>query len=259
MPDFSAIVDNATLKANAYNLNIRRYADNAPPHEPHDVRAHVLGGVPKAEIAVKTPLFAAHGFDPLDLFVERDALYMDFRAGIASQQALKPLIERNPGITAQEAALRAQFASWWQEHRGHITALVGSQSLVGLRQELLDSFIQSLETLGVLDVFHVHGIIAGFWNQTQYEFLAFGFYRHRRFINDFCQHFSDQLRQGFRIRQPPKPLRQCPPVQRFTNWPIRSNASPASGRVGPNKCQTCSNSGQVSSSAGEPAALALFT
>ncbi len=90
-------------------------------------------------------------------------------------------------------------------------------------------------------------------------FLAFGFYRHRRFINDFCQHFSDQLWQGFRIRQPPKPLRQCPPVQRFTNWPIRSNASPASGRVGPNKCQTCSNSGQVSSSAGEPAALALFT
>jgi len=50
-PGFSAIVDTATLKANAYNLNIRRYADNAPPPEPHDVRAHLLGGVPKAEVA----------------------------------------------------------------------------------------------------------------------------------------------------------------------------------------------------------------
>jgi type I restriction enzyme M protein len=50
-------VDNATLKANDYNLNIRRYADNAPPPEPHDVRAHLVGGVPKAEVAAKAALF----------------------------------------------------------------------------------------------------------------------------------------------------------------------------------------------------------
>ena len=33
--------------ANDDNLNIRRYADNAPPPEPHDVRAHLHGGVPR--------------------------------------------------------------------------------------------------------------------------------------------------------------------------------------------------------------------
>ena len=33
-----------------YNCNIRRYVDNAPPPEPHDVRAHLHGGVPVAEI-----------------------------------------------------------------------------------------------------------------------------------------------------------------------------------------------------------------
>jgi type I restriction enzyme M protein len=35
---------------NDHNANIRRYADNAPPPEPQDVRAHLLGGVPMAEI-----------------------------------------------------------------------------------------------------------------------------------------------------------------------------------------------------------------
>ena len=40
-------------RENDYNLNIRRYADNAPPPEPHDVRAHLLGGVPKAEVEAK--------------------------------------------------------------------------------------------------------------------------------------------------------------------------------------------------------------
>ena len=32
------------------NCNIRRYVDNAPPPEPHDVRAHLHGGVPVVEI-----------------------------------------------------------------------------------------------------------------------------------------------------------------------------------------------------------------
>jgi type I restriction enzyme M protein len=36
--------------ANDWNLNIRRYVDNSPPPEPHDVRAHLLGGVPVAEV-----------------------------------------------------------------------------------------------------------------------------------------------------------------------------------------------------------------
>ena len=34
------------IEAEAGNLNIRRYADSSPPPEPHDVRAHLHGGVP---------------------------------------------------------------------------------------------------------------------------------------------------------------------------------------------------------------------
>ncbi|MCA9517851.1 MAG: N-6 DNA methylase, partial [Myxococcales bacterium] len=59
IPGFAAVVSHADLADNDYNLNIRRYADNAPPPEPHDVRAHLLGGVPKAEVAAKAELFAA--------------------------------------------------------------------------------------------------------------------------------------------------------------------------------------------------------
>ena len=50
IPGFAAVVAHDELAENDYNLNIRRYADNAPPPEPHDVRAHLLGGVPKAEV-----------------------------------------------------------------------------------------------------------------------------------------------------------------------------------------------------------------
>jgi type I restriction enzyme M protein len=176
IPGFSAIVDNAMLEANDYNLNIRRYADNAPPPEPHDVRAHLVGGVPRAEVADKAALFQAHGLNPLDLFVERDAKYFDFKPTLAKRQELKPAIEGNAGLVAKEAAIRAAFEQWWQAHSARITALAGQMdnaaSLVALRNDLLASFSTSLEAIGLLDPFQVRGIVAGFWYQTKYDFLT---------------------------------------------------------------------------------------
>ena len=173
---FSAIVDNSALKANAYNLNIRRYADNAPPPEPHDVRAHLVGGIPKAEVADKASLFSAHGLNPMDLLVERDAKYFDFAPALHTRQVLKPTIESNAGLVAKEAAIRAAFERWWQDHSARITALSGQMdnaaSLVALRNDLLASFSQSLEAIGLLDPFQVRGIVAGFWYQTKYDFLT---------------------------------------------------------------------------------------
>ena len=109
----SDVVDIATLRDNDYNLNIRRYVDNALPPEPHDVRAHLLGGVPKAEVAAKASLFAAHGLDSQDLFVTRDAQYFDFCSKLSRRTDLKPAIEGNLGLLAKEASIRDAFESWW--------------------------------------------------------------------------------------------------------------------------------------------------
>src|ERR671922_631760 len=57
--------------ANDWNLNIRRYVDNSPPPEPHDVRTHLLGGVPVVELEAKRALFDALGFDIAHAFVPR--------------------------------------------------------------------------------------------------------------------------------------------------------------------------------------------
>ena len=39
-------VSRAEIETEEFNRNIRRYVDNSPPPEPHDVRAHLHGGVP---------------------------------------------------------------------------------------------------------------------------------------------------------------------------------------------------------------------
>ncbi|WP_223565021.1 type I restriction-modification system subunit M [Agrobacterium tumefaciens] len=172
---FSAIVDIATLEANDWNLNIRRYADNAPPPEPHDVRAHLVGGIPKPEVEVKAKLFASHGLNPMDLLTPRDERYLDFAAQITAKVAIKPAIETNAGLTAREAEIWESFNTWWSDHAAAITALAGDDraaALIALRDELLSSFSATLESLAMLDPYTVRGIIAQFWNQSRFDFLT---------------------------------------------------------------------------------------
>ncbi len=170
LPGFSAIVDNATLAAADFNLNIRRYADNAPPPEPHDVRAHLVGGVPKAEIAAKADLFAAHGLAPMDLFVERDATYVDFAPPFAKRQDLRPAVEGNASLVAKEAALRTAFETWWATHGVRVVKLEGATSSVAMRNDWLASFSAALDPVALLDTYAVRGIVAGFWDGNKYDF-----------------------------------------------------------------------------------------
>src|SRR5258708_20254399 len=85
-------------EANDWNLNIRRYVANSPPPEPHDVRAHLLGGVPVAEVQAKRLLFEALGFDPTHAFTARSnyAAYFDFAPALAAPPAIRPLLAHHP-------------------------------------------------------------------------------------------------------------------------------------------------------------------
>lgn len=180
VPGFSAIVDNATLAANDYNLNIRRYADNVPPPEPQDVRAHLVGGIPRAEVEAKAALFAAQGLNPLDLLQprypgegrdpQRDGSYYDFAAQLNTRDALKTAIETNPGLVAREQATRTAFAGWWAAHSPRIAQLHGQGSIIATHHELLHSFKAALLPIGLLDAFQLAGISAGFWDANKYDF-----------------------------------------------------------------------------------------
>ncbi|MDI7925229.1 type I restriction-modification system subunit M [Ferirhizobium litorale] len=175
VPGFSAIVDIKTLKENDWNLNIRRYADNAPSPEPHDVRAHLVGGIPQAEVEAKARLFTSHGLDPMDLLAARDDRYLDFAQGLDTKVGLKPAVETNSGLLAREAEVKNSFNAWWGAHQANILALAkvnDPAGLIALRDELLSSFPETLESLGTLDPFTVRGIIAQFWNQSRFDFLT---------------------------------------------------------------------------------------
>lgn len=169
VPGYSRVVDLDEVKANDYNLNIRRYADNAPPPEPHDVRAHLVGGIPKAEVAAKKDLLASHGVKPDVLFVDRDAKYYDFAPAIADRAAIRKVIEKTPEVADQEKRLRDAFAGWWDAQKGKLERLPGNNNVMKVRAEYLTSFEEALAPVGLLDRFKIAGVIASWWNSAYDE------------------------------------------------------------------------------------------
>ena len=167
IPGFATVVGREELRENDDNLNVRRYADNAPAPEPQDVRAHLRGGIPKSEVEAKESLFSAHGLDALHLLADRGDGYFEFGVAVTARSDLMQLVGSDEGVLAQEQALGAVVDTWWREHRTGISHLGKDQQLMQLRADLLSSFQDAVRPVGLLDRFQVAGVIANWWGDTQ--------------------------------------------------------------------------------------------
>jgi type I restriction enzyme M protein len=116
---YSKVVPLADISDNDFNLNIRRYADTSPPPEIFDVRAILHGGVPIREVEneyIQEEILA--GFDVSVIFDKRDEDYYDFKAEIATKEAIRDLVSNNTVDvgTAVIALVVSQLERWWDKY-----------------------------------------------------------------------------------------------------------------------------------------------
>jgi type I restriction enzyme M protein len=142
------------------------------------VRAHLLGGVPVAEVTDQRPLFHALGFKPGHAFTERngDAKYYDFAPALPDRATIRPLVENDLGVQASLVAVRKDLAAWWMEHSPRLADLPQRRDLNRVRNEFLDTFVTALLQMkasgGIppLDRFKLAGVIATWWTDTLPDF-----------------------------------------------------------------------------------------
>ncbi|MFG2207703.1 N-6 DNA methylase [Streptomyces sp. NPDC048638] len=184
VPGFSRVVTRKELRDNDDNLNIRRYVDNTPPPEPQDVRAHLVGGVPRVEIEARSELLDSYGIGLTDLFVERepaDAEYVDFLPEGQRPDAARLTELARP----REDALRAAFDEWWTSEAKHVEAVAADPvrlaettpserkaALMAVRGSLIESFVERLGEVALLDRYALAGAVAGWWYEAKYDLLA---------------------------------------------------------------------------------------
>ena len=169
---YARAVSHEELEREAFNLNIRRYVDNSPPPEPHDVRAHLHGGVPVAEIDQLAGYFGNYDGVKALLFQGRDDRYHDFAEAVESKDRIKVLIESAPGVQAKHAEFHQALDAWWAENVSEIELLPHTQNAFKLRRYCIDSLAQALVPLRILDLHQVQGAVAGYMKALESDFKS---------------------------------------------------------------------------------------
>jgi len=185
IPAYARSVPRAEIISEDYNCNIRRYVDNAPPPEPHDVRAHLHGGVPKVEVES-----LSHYWDNYsclsgaqlrdDLFVPRDESYLDFSPVIDSKRAIADFIAQHQGVTQRHKAFMQTLDAWWQQNLPIVEALAPDaanqegkpRNVYVMRSELLSSIEQALAGQQLLTPFQVRGAFANYVDILKADFKS---------------------------------------------------------------------------------------
>jgi type I restriction enzyme M protein len=157
---YSKDVSYGDLEKEGFNLNIRRYVDNSLPPEPHDVRAHLHGGIPVAEVSGLGCFFDNYAGVRELLFKPRDDRYADFADGVESKDSIKRLIEAAPGVQAKQTEFHAVLDDWWKRNVKQIEALPETQNVFDLRRHCIDSLAKKLASLDMLGVHQVRGAVA---------------------------------------------------------------------------------------------------
>lgn len=168
---FAKIVTTDELAENDFNCNIRRYADNAPPPEPHDVRAHLHGGVPIAELDDAAPFLGQAGVDVDALFNDRGDGYAGWNHNVRSPAGREAARNAIRHAVAQQAT-GAGLDKWWYEAvHPALVVLPEKGTLVGLRSELVDAFVARVQPEGIRR-FVAAGMAATWWEDSVFDLQA---------------------------------------------------------------------------------------
>ena len=166
---FAKVVTAEELADNDFNCNIRRYADNSPPPEPQDVRAHLHGGVPMAEIHDAKDLLERAGLNAMAvLFADRGDGYADWCHNIASprgRESAHAVIEH----AVSQRAVATPWTQWWTDTAEPLLHAVPELgSLVGLRHQLVEDFTKHMAVVG-MDRFEAAGMAATWWEASFHD------------------------------------------------------------------------------------------
>ncbi len=170
IPAYARKVPKTEIAAEDYNCNIRRYVDNAPPPEPHDVRAHLHGGVPLVEVDNLEHYWSNYPGLREDCFVPKDEIYLDLAAAISEKQAIAEFVANHPGVVNRHQDLMQQLEAWWQGSLPLVEAVAADPenqhenagNVYMMRSAMLDNIEKELAEQHLLTPSQVRGAFANY-------------------------------------------------------------------------------------------------
>lgn len=161
---YSKLVTLKELEKEEFNLNIRRYVDNTPPAEPHDVKAHINGGIPKVEW--NKTLMDSFKISSKEVFEDMSDKYFKFIESITEKQNIRETLEKSTGFNDTDLEVQNIVSNWYDEYQSLIDD--NKKDIATLYTSGYEMIEKSFDTNIVLDKFKIRGIFASWWVNNKF-------------------------------------------------------------------------------------------
>lgn len=168
---YSRLVTKEELSAEDFNCNIRRYVDNSEPPTPQDVRAHINGGIPQAEIKALKPQFDCYENLQSEIFTTATDGYAQFTASINNKSDIKTVIANSKGKSSVQSNYSEALDAFWSKIENDLDTLHGG-NIFNFNKELNDCFVSYLVKLPVLDQHQIRGSFAHYFDILRSDFRS---------------------------------------------------------------------------------------
>jgi type I restriction enzyme M protein len=167
-PKYARMVPLAEIEANDFNLNLPRYIDSTEPEDLQDIAAHLMGGIPNADIDGLAAYWQVFPNVRKDLFAAAN------RPGYSQPKVeaaqVKAAIFAHPEFTAFNTQVTALFTTWTAANSLLLTGIEQGHRpnalIEALSESLLDTFRAHASIATLIDPYGVYQHLMDYWAET---------------------------------------------------------------------------------------------
>lgn len=160
---YSKLVSREEIIENEYNLNIPRYIESIDEEIPHDVDAHLFGGIPLKNIEDLKILNSVAKDTTTDHFSEIRPGYLELKTSI--EDLTKSILEHD-SVVEKTNALREKAKSYIDSYWKDLHEIDSVESVLPLRDKMLVEIKEILADANYIDEYNGYQIIAEIWDEN---------------------------------------------------------------------------------------------
>lgn len=163
IPGYSHLATREEIIDNDYNMNIPRYVESIDSEIPHDVDAHLFGGIPQKNIEELSVLNVS---SPDILKNSLNAIRPGYVELVKSIDDLTDEVLRDSRIVNKRKEVEIKSEEYVAKYWNLLRNVDGTTNILQLRDEMLDEIKQLLSEFKFIDVYDGYQIIADIWKEA---------------------------------------------------------------------------------------------
>ena len=167
IPKYSRMVSAAEIEEKEFNLNIPRYIDSQEEEDRQDIEAHLLGGIPNADIDALRNYWDVYPSLKKALFTKSERpKYSNVKV---ADDEIKKTIFSYAEFVAYGERTDAVFAAWKAKNAPMLKKLAAGTKPKKLIHQLSEGLLESFSNLNLIDKYDVYQHLLDYWNETMQD------------------------------------------------------------------------------------------